>query len=63
MKGTTMANTINLNKARKERDRSSRKARADENSVKFGQTKAQKERLKAQAEKIARNLEGHKRET
>jgi hypothetical protein len=58
-----MANTINLGKARKERDRSSRKARADENAVKFGQTKAQKERLKAQAEKIARNLEGHKRET
>jgi hypothetical protein len=58
-----MATPINLNKVRKERDRSSRKARADENAVKFGQTKAEKERLKAQAEKIARNLEGHKRET
>jgi hypothetical protein len=58
-----MATPINLNKARKDRDRSSRKARADENAVKFGQSKEQKERLKAQAEKIARNLEAHKRET
>lgn len=56
-----MSNPINLNKARKDRDRSSRKARADENAVKFGQSKAQKDRLKAQAEKIARNLEAHKR--
>ena len=58
-----MSQPINLNKARKERDRSSRKARADENAVKFGQSKAQKELLRAQAEKIARNLEAHKRET
>lgn len=58
-----MANTTNLNKARKDRDRSSRKARADENAVKFGQSKEQKELLKARAEKIARNLEAHKRET
>lgn len=58
-----MANTINLNKARKDRDRSSRKARADENAVKFGQSKAQKDLLKARAEKIARNLDAHKRET
>jgi hypothetical protein len=57
-----MATPINLNKARKERDRSSRKARAAENAVKFGQTKAHKERLMAQAEKIARNLEAHKRD-
>jgi hypothetical protein len=58
-----MANTINLNKARKDRDRSSRKARADENAVKFGQSKAQKDLLKARAEKIARNLDAHKHET
>ncbi len=58
-----MSNPINLNKVRKERDRSSRRARADENAVQFGQTKTQKEALKARAAQIARNLEAHKRET
>lgn len=58
-----MSNVANMGKARKDRDRSSRKARADENAVKFGQSKAQKEALKARAEQIARNLEGNKRET
>ncbi len=58
-----MSAPINLNKVKKERDRSSRKARADENAVAFGQTKAQKDALKARAEQIAHNLEAHKRET
>lgn len=53
----------NLNKARKERARTGRKARAAENSVQFGQTKAQKDVLKKRAEQITRTLEGHKRET
>jgi hypothetical protein len=58
-----MSVPINLNKVRKDRDRASRKARADENSVVHGQTKAQKVALKTQAEKIARNLDAHKRDT
>ncbi|QJF51064.1 DUF4169 family protein [Roseobacter ponti] len=58
-----MSTPINLNKVKKERNRASRKARADENAVAFGQTRTQKEQLKARAEKIARNLEAHKRET
>lgn len=58
-----MSPPINLSKVKKERNRASRKARADENAVGFGQTKAQKETLKARAELIARNLEAHKRET
>ena len=57
-----MSAPINLNKVKKERNRTSRKARADENSVQFGQSKAQKEALKARAELIARNLEAHKRD-
>lgn len=57
-----MSTPLNLNKIRKERGRTSRKARADENSVQFGQSKTQKEALKARAEQISRNLEGHKRE-
>jgi hypothetical protein len=58
-----MSAPVNLNKVKKERDRSSRKARANENAVAFGQTKAQKELLKAKAALIARNLEANKRET
>jgi hypothetical protein len=58
-----MSQPANLNKFRKERNRASRKARADENAVAFGQSKSQKDLLKARAEKIARNLDAHKRET
>ena len=58
-----MSAPINLNKVKKERNRASRKARADENAVQFGQSKDQKEVLKERLEKIARNLEAHKRET
>jgi hypothetical protein len=57
-----MSTPINLNKVKKERNRASRRARADENAVQFGQTKDQKELLKARAEQIKRNLEAHKRE-
>ncbi|QIE44647.1 DUF4169 family protein [Pseudohalocynthiibacter aestuariivivens] len=58
-----MSAPINLNQAKKERNRASRKARADENAVTFGQTKAQKELLKAKARKIAENLDAKKRDT
>lgn len=58
-----MSAPINLNKVKKERNRASRKARADENAVAFGQTRAQKDALKARAELIKRNLEAHKRGT
>ena len=58
-----MSTPINLNKVKKERNRASRKARADESAVQFGQSKAQKEALKARAELIARNLEAHKRDS
>jgi hypothetical protein len=58
-----MSAPINLNKVKKERNRASRKARADENAVQFGQSKSKKEELMARAKLIARNLEGHKRET
>ncbi|WP_272006223.1 DUF4169 family protein [Roseovarius sp. ZX-A-9] len=58
-----MTTPLNMNKARKERNRASRRARADENAVQFGQTKAQKELLKAKAQKISENLDAKKRET
>lgn len=55
-----MTAPINLNQAKKERNRASRKARADENAVGFGQSKAQKELLKAKADQIAKNLAAKK---
>jgi len=58
-----MSAPINLNKVKKERNRASRKARADENSVQFGQKKDQKEVLKERLAQIARNLEAHNSET
>ena len=58
-----MSAPVNLNKVKKERNRASRKARADENSVQFGQSKDQKEVLKERLAQISRNLETHKRET
>ncbi|MFT6674337.1 MAG: hypothetical protein ACJAVM_000508 [Sulfitobacter sp.] len=58
-----MNTPVNLNKVKKERNRASRKARADENALAFGQSKTQKAALKARAEQIARTLEAHKRET
>jgi len=58
-----MSAPVNMNKAKKERNRASRRARADENAVAFGQTKTQKELLKAKAAQIAKNLDAKKRET
>ena len=58
-----MNTPINLNKVRKERNRAARKAQADENVARFGQTKSQKELSKAKATKRVRNLDAHKRES
>ncbi len=58
-----MARVVNLNKARKAKAKTQRRAKAEENAVAFGRTKAQKQRDAAEAAKAARDLEGHKRET
>ncbi len=57
-----MAEIINLRAARKAKDRTGARAKGDENAVKFGRTKAEKELEKAQAEKAKRDLDGHARE-
>ncbi|MBD3663346.1 DUF4169 family protein [Sulfitobacter aestuariivivens] len=54
---------INLNKARKTRARAARCKQADENAIKFGQSKAEKATDKSDAERVMRHLDGHKRET
>ena len=51
---------VNLNKARKAKDRSEKRAKADENAVKFGMTKAQKLKDKAQGEMDTSRLDAHK---
>ncbi len=53
---------INLNRARKQRARADVKAHADENAVRFGRTKAQKELEQAKSVKAAKDVDGHKRE-
>lgn len=58
-----MTTPVNLNKFRKDRARTAKKARADENSVRFGQTKVQKDGQKQRADQADRTLDGHKRET
>ncbi|WP_127112004.1 DUF4169 family protein [Shimia sediminis] len=57
-----MSNVTNLNKFRKQKARSEKQARADENAVKFGRTRTQKELERARAEKAQRDLDGKERE-
>lgn len=57
-----MAEPVNLNRFRKEKARAAKKARADENAVKFGRTKAQKALEEARAQKAERDLDGKERE-
>ena len=58
-----MAKIVNLNKVRKARTKTARRAKADQNAVVFGRTKAERQQGATAAEKAARDLEGHKRET
>jgi hypothetical protein len=53
---------INLNKARKAKAKSEAKTLAAENCAKFGRTKAERAAVQAEADKLAREVEGHKRE-
>ena len=57
-----MAEPVNLNRFRKQKARAEKKARASENAVKFGRTKAEKLQQRALAEKAEKTLEAHPRE-
>ena len=57
-----MAEIVNFNKARKEREKALAKQKAAENKAKHGQPKAFKSRLQLELEKARRDLEGHKRD-
>jgi hypothetical protein len=53
---------VNLNRVRKDKARAEAKARAAENAVKFGRTKAEKDLDKARADQAARVLDQHRKE-
>ena len=53
---------VNLNQARKVREKAQAKAGAAANRAKFGRTRGEKAVTKAQADKAERDLDGAKRE-
>ncbi|WP_341704273.1 DUF4169 family protein [Ferrovibrio sp.] len=55
-----MADVINLNKARKTRDRQDAKAQAAANRAKFGQDRAAKDAARREDRRAARDLDGKK---
>lgn len=57
-----MATPVNLNRFRKSKARAEKKARAGENVVRFGRSKAQKTVERGKADKEQRGLDGHKTE-
>jgi hypothetical protein len=57
-----MAEIINLRQARKQKARAEKEARADENRIAFGRTKAEKNLTKAEQDLAKSRLESHKRE-
>lgn len=57
-----MAEIINLRQARKVRQRVAGERTAAANRAKFGQTKGEKAKQQAEAEREARKLDGAKRE-
>lgn len=57
-----MSKPVNLNQVRKARERSDKRALADENAVKFGRTKADKELDATRAQKAQDTLDQHRRD-
>ncbi|MDJ0627281.1 MAG: DUF4169 family protein [Rhodobacter sp.] len=57
-----MTAPVNLNKVRKARAKAAARKKADENAVKFGRTKAERELGEARAEKRRDALDGHRRD-
>lgn len=57
-----MAQVINLNRQRKAREQARQRAEADANALKFGRRKTDRLREAAEADKAARDLDGHQKE-
>jgi hypothetical protein len=56
-----MAEIVNLRRARKARAKTDAETQAAQNRMRFGQTKAERERVAADDALAARRLEGHRR--
>ncbi len=54
-----MCKPVNLNRFRKDKARAEKKARADQNAVRFGRSKAEKDLDKARHQKALRDHDGH----
>lgn len=57
-----MGKPVNLNRFRKDKARAEKKARANENAVKFGRSKAEKDLDRARADRARRDLDAHERD-
>jgi hypothetical protein len=57
-----MSEPVNLNRARKARAKAEEKAKAAQNRVAFGRTRAEKDLAEARRDKAARALDAKKRE-
>ena len=57
-----MSKVINLNKARKTRDKAEKRASADRNAARHGRSKAEKALDKSVTERAERDLDGHRRD-
>jgi len=55
-----MGDVVNLNRFRKTRDRAERAKEADANRIRFGRTKAEKQRDRQEAERSTQLLNGKK---
>ena len=55
-------NVVNLNKARKEREKAARTAEAEQNRARFGQTKGEKAKALSIAEKLKQALDAARRD-
>lgn len=55
-------NVVNLNKARKEREKAARSVKAQENRARFGQTKGEKAKTLSIAEKLKQALDAARRD-
>ena len=54
---------INLNRVRKARARDEKRRQADANSVRFGRTKAERDREKTEGDRARKALDAHQRDT
>lgn len=57
-----MGDVVNLNRFRKQQERTRRAKEAEENRIRHGRTKAEKTAERLERERAARDLEGNKRD-